>query len=173
VLRAALAASLPVTLFFTAWIIVFFGGFAALVLAGAKLPVWAPFALAAGAGLFGIPLLVCLTQRATYARTEYRFFAHELEYDQGRFEIDARSVPLASVTRIELRRGTAQRRAGTGTIVLETSVATGHGSLVRLADVDEPERALAQVTEIVERCAGSGVRTDTARTRRKRAGAAA
>ena len=172
VLSVSLAASVPVTLFFTVWATVFLGVFSTLALnaLGTAVPGWAPFVFSAAAALVGIPLLMCWTERASHARTEYRFFANELEYDQGRFDLERRSVPLASVREVTLRRSTTQRRAGTGTIVVATSAATNQGGTIRLADVDDPEAALARVQQLVDgsgagSAGSSSVRLDSKRER--------
>lgn len=170
-LAAALVAGAPVALFFSAWVTLFFGGSTTFALhsLGADHPAWAPFAVAGAASLVVTPLLVAWAIRAGHARTEYRFYPTEVEVDEGRVDAVRRTLPLASVSGVDLRRSAVQERAGLGTLVLRTA---SPGGRLRLADVADPEVALEEVRRVVAAAAGPVAQRDAA-TARPRTGEAA
>jgi hypothetical protein len=78
----ALVQQLPLQLFFTLWCGGFFGGFAMASGLFAK-GSWGPFVFFAALAFVGFPLVTYVGKKLNYARTEYRFFADRLEFDEG------------------------------------------------------------------------------------------
>jgi membrane protein YdbS with pleckstrin-like domain len=150
---ASVLTVLPIQLFMTVWGAGFFGGFgfAAIDLLGLPWPGWI-FAPVFGVLFFvGIPLLTYVSHRQTYVQTEYRFYDDRLEYAEGFWTAERKSIPLDRVAEVSLRRGVIQRRYGIGTLYLATA-ATGNGqsgSGISLRDIPDAERLFDQVKELI------------------------
>lgn len=146
---------LPLQLFFTVWGAGFFGGFAGVAVKalGLDIPVWAP-ALAFGLlFFFGIPIVVYTAKKRTYAQTEYRFFRDRLEYAEGFWTAENKTIKYDKITETSLRRGIIQRKEGVGTIFLATP-ATGFQqgrsmSGIRIRDVENPEQVYGQIEQLI------------------------
>jgi membrane protein YdbS with pleckstrin-like domain len=146
---------LPIQLFMTVWGAGFFGGFgfAAIDLFGLPLPGWF-FAPVFGVLFFvGIPLLTYVSHRQTYAQTEYRFYDDRLEYAEGFWTAEKKSIPLDRITEVSLRRGVIQRRYGIGTLFLATPATGGSQSRsgISLRDVPNAEQLFEQVKGLIAR----------------------
>ncbi len=156
VASTAIVRSLPLALFFALWGGGFFGGFCTFVVQaiGADVPPWSPFLICGSLALVGIPLVYFQFLKRSYARTEYRFFPHKLEYFEGFFGVEEKSLSLSAVREVHLKKGVLQERHGIGTVVLATSSETDarRGGL-RLVDVEDPDRVYAAVKELLDRCA--------------------
>jgi membrane protein YdbS with pleckstrin-like domain len=146
---------LPIQLFMTVWGAGFFGGFgfAAIELLG--LP-WSGWIFAPMFGLLfftGIPLLTYLSHRQTYAQTEYRFYDDRLEYAEGFWTAERKSIPLDRIAEVSLRRGVIQRRYGIGTLFLATPAAGGIQSRsgISLRDIPDSEQLFDQVKALIAR----------------------
>jgi len=124
----ALLIQLPLQLFFTFWCAVFFGGMFQASghfvgtprVAGAQLP----FIIFGAIGFFGVPTVAYLGKKLNYSRTEYRFFADHLEFEEGFFSINEKIIHYRDVREVTLHKGIFQRLYGLGTIYLAT-LATG------------------------------------------------
>ena len=150
---------LPLQIFFTLWGAGFCSGFS---LVGLQMlgwedvaPRWFPFVFFGGLFFFGLPLVVYFVKKKTYERTEYRFFTDHLEYYEGFFNVEQKSMPYKNVTEVYLRKGIIQSMYGLGTIVLSTP-ATGMQSGVarsgiQVSDIPNPDEVYRQVKELVGR----------------------
>lgn len=147
---------LPFGLFFGLWC----GGF--LGIPGAMLGVIAfdnpalgiSLAVVGGLiGLFGMPMLFYVAKQRTYARTEYRFYRDRLEYAEGFWTAEQKTIPLDRISEVSLRIGVIQKQYNLGTIYLATP-ATGAGegqsrSGIRLTDIPEPEQVYKDIKALL------------------------
>lgn len=131
---------LPIQLFMTVWGAGFFGAFGwfAVKFLGLSFPPWFTFAFFGCLFFFGIPLITYTAKKKTYAQTEYRFFKNRLEYAEGFWTAEEKTIKYANVTETAMRRGVIQRRYGLGTIVLATP-ATGISG-IQIRDVEKAEK---------------------------------
>lgn len=148
---------LPIQIFMTIWGALFLGGFSMFAVNGLGLPLpqWVPFVFFAALFFFGVPLVVYNAKNRTYAKTEYRFYRDRLEYAEGFWTAENKTIGFSNVTETALRRGVVQRRYGLGTVFLATP-ATGfqHGkahSGIRICDIEEPEKVYAAIQELVKK----------------------
>ncbi len=151
---------LPLQIFMTAWGAGFFGAFGFFALMGLRgigfnvnVPMWFTFVFFGCLFFFGIPIVAYIAKKRSYKRTEYRFYPKKLEYYEGFFTIQEKSIEYRQVTEVSLRRGVFQRRYGLGTMVLSTP-ATGIGggagaSGILVQDVRDPERVYGRVKELI------------------------
>jgi membrane protein YdbS with pleckstrin-like domain len=121
---------------------------------GLPLPTWSTFVFFGCLFFFGIPLLVYTARKRTYGQTEYRFFRDRLEYVEGFWTAENKTIKYDKVTETSMRRGIIQRHYGLGTIFLATP-ATGFQqgramSGIRIRDVEEPEKVYEAVEELIE-----------------------
>lgn len=147
---------LPLQLFFTVWGGGFFGGFGMFAVQALELdlPKWFTFVFFAMVFFLGIPILTYFASTRTYAKTEFRFFPDKLEYYEGFFAIEEKTIPYKNITEVNLRRGILQRKYGLGTIVLSTP-ATGFASGrarsgIRIYDIENPELNYQKIKNMVE-----------------------
>jgi membrane protein YdbS with pleckstrin-like domain len=146
---------LPIQLFLTVWGAGFCGGFglAAVKALHLPLPPWFTFVFFGCLFFFGIPLVVYTAKKRTYAQTEYRFFGNRLEYAEGFWTAENKTIKYDKVTETAVRRGIIQRKYGLGTIFLATP-ATGFQqgramSGIRVQDVEEPEKVYEAVQKLI------------------------
>jgi len=155
---------LPLQLFFTLWSGGFFGGMieaTGLFAGGSHMP----FIIFAAIGFFGVPIVAYLGKKLNYSRTEYRFFADRLEFEEGFFSINEKIVRFRDVSEVTLHKGIFQRIYGLGTIYLATqatgsnasfnlSVALGFGNVsgsgVSVRDVPNPDDMFDKVRRLVD-----------------------
>lgn len=146
---------LPMQLFMTVWGAGFLGGCGLLAVKGLGLPLppWSTFVFFGCLFFFGIPLLVYTTKKRTYAQTEYRFFRNRLEYAEGFWTAENKTIKYDKVMETAMRRGIIQRKYGLGTIFLATP-ATGFQqgrarSGIQIRDVEEPEKVYETVEKLI------------------------
>lgn len=146
---------LPIQLFFTVWAGGFLGIFGGLAVKhlGLPLPAWLPAVFFSCIFFFGMPLLPYTAKKRTYAQTEYRFFRDRLEYAEGFWTVENKTIKYDRITETSMRRGIVQRRYGLGTIFLATP-ATGFSqgrsmSGIRISDVEEPEKVYDEIQKLM------------------------
>lgn len=147
---------LPIQLFMTIWGALFLGGFSRLAVEGFDLPLppWVTFVFFGCLFFFGIPLIVYSAKKKTYAQTEYRFFRNRLEYAEGFWTAENKTIKYDKVTETAMRRGIIQRKYGLGTIFLSTQ-ATGFQkgrvamSGIRIRDIEQPEKVYEAVEKMI------------------------
>jgi len=147
---------LPIQLFFTVWGAGFCGGFGmvAVQAIGLPLPGWFTFVFFGCAFFFGIPILAYVSKSRTYAATEYRFYAARLEYAEGFWAAENKSIKYDKILEASLREGVFQRQYGLGTIFLSTA-ATGFTSGrsrsgISISDIENPQKVYAALKELME-----------------------
>lgn len=148
---------LPIQIFMTVWGASFCGGFGLLAVKalGLPLPPWFTFVFFGCLFFFGIPFVVYTAKKRTYAQTEYRFFRNRLEYAEGFWTAENKTIKYDKVTETAMRRGIIQRKYGLGTIFLATP-ATGFQqgramSGIRIRDIEEPEKVYEAVEKLIEK----------------------
>jgi len=146
---------LPIQLFMTVWGGGFFGGFGLFAVKGLGIPLppWFTFVFFGCLFFFGIPILVYITKKRTYEKTKYRFFKNRLEYTEGFWTAENKTIKYDTVIETTMRRGIIQRKYGLGTIFLATP-ATGFQqsramSGIRIKDVEEPKRVYEAVKKLI------------------------
>lgn len=154
---AAWVSILPLQIFMTIWGGGFFGGFSLFALQTLKLdiPAWAPFAFFAGLFFVGIPFIAYAAQKSTYGKTEYTFYATRLDYYEGFFTTEQKSIDYKNVTEANLSKGIIQKKYGLGTITLSTP-ATGlvHGrarSGIQISDIPNVDQVYAEIKALIGR----------------------
>lgn len=146
---------LPLQIFFTIWGALFCGGFGMFALQAfhLNLPTWFTFVFFGVAFFFAIPVLVYVTKKKTYAKTEYRFCPTKLEYYEGFFSVEEKAINYSNITEVYLRKGIFQKKYGLGTIVLSTpAMVFSNGrarSGIMVADIENPDSVYKQVKELV------------------------
>jgi membrane protein YdbS with pleckstrin-like domain len=114
--------ALPFQIFLAIWS----GGFVGVMaanLTGTRWS-WPPVLLVGGAVFVALPISVYIVKKLNYARTEYRFYADQIEFEEGFFTVSKKIVKFENVKEVTLRKGIFQQLYGLGTIYLST-VATG------------------------------------------------
>jgi len=157
-----LLVQLPIQLFLTVWSGGFFGGFGRTLLG---LEGRTPFIFFGALAFFGVPLFTYFGKKLNYARTEYKFFADRLEFEEGFFTINRKVITLHNVKEVTLRKGILQRLYGLGTVYLAT-IATGSspaanpfGALgfgnvsasgISVRDIPDPDAAYDRIKALVD-----------------------
>jgi membrane protein YdbS with pleckstrin-like domain len=159
-----LLTQVPLQLFFTFWCAIFFGGI------GASIGLFAKNSFAASYNIgviafFAIPVVAYVGKKLNYSRTEYRFYADRLEFDEGFFSINKKVIKYRDVKETTLRKGILQRSCGLGSIYLATLatgstrntnpfVALGFGNVsasgVIVRDISDPDQAFEQIRQLVD-----------------------
>jgi membrane protein YdbS with pleckstrin-like domain len=159
-----LLTQLPFQLFFTVWCALFFGGIAASI---GLLPKnsWSAFYVIGAIAFFGTPIVAYVGKRLNYSRTEYRFYADRLEFDEGFFSVNRKVIKFRDVKETTLRKGVLQRIYGLGSIYLATQatgstqnanpfVALGFGNVsasgVIVRDSGDPDGTFDKVRQLVD-----------------------
>jgi membrane protein YdbS with pleckstrin-like domain len=150
------ASVIPIQIFMTIWAGGFFGGFSmfGIEALGLGIPAWSPFVFFGALAFFGIPLLTYYARKRTYEKTEYKVYEDRLEYAEGFWTVENKTVKLKNVTEANLRRGVIQKNYGLGTIILSTP-ATGYQqgrarSGIRIADIQNPEHVYNKILELID-----------------------
>lgn len=148
---------LPFQIFFTLWGGMFFGGFGMFAVKALRLdlPAWFTFVFFGCLFFFGLPILAYTAKKNTYTKTEYRFFRDRLDYYEGFYTVEEKTISYRNITEVNLSKGVIQKSYGLGTIVLSTP-ATGYESGtsrsgIRVADIENPDEVYRQVKELVSR----------------------
>ncbi|MFQ6087880.1 MAG: PH domain-containing protein [Candidatus Methanofastidiosia archaeon] len=146
---------LPLQIFFTLWGGMFFGGFGmfGVKALGLNLPLWFTFVFFGFLFFFGIPIIAYLAKKKTYAKTEYRFYHKKLDFYEGFFTVEEKTMNYRNITEINLRKGIFQRMYGLGTIILSTP-ATGivrgtARSGILVSDIENSDEVYKMVKELV------------------------
>lgn len=166
----ALLIQLPFQFFFTIWTALFFGGISqAFLLIAHRSPT--PYIFFGALAFLGVPLVAYLGKKLNYSRTEYRFFADRLEFEEGFFSINEKVIRYRDVKEVTLHKGFLQRIYGLGTIYLATLAtgttpwnynsgafnpfsALGFGNVsasgVSVRDVQNPDQLFEKIRQIVD-----------------------
>ena len=158
-----LLARLPLQLFFTLWCGGFFGGMAkSFGLFPASV---SPFIFFGSLAFVGFPLAAYFGKKLNYSRTEYKFFADRVEFEEGFFTVNKKVVSFRYVREVTLRKGILQRIYGLGSIYLATQAigsspgyrpftALGFGNVsasgILVRDIAEPDAAYERIRTLVD-----------------------
>ncbi len=155
---------LPLQLFFTLWSGGFFGGMieaTGLFARNSHLP----FIIFGAIGFLTVPVVAYFGKRLNYSRTEYRFYADRLEFEEGFFSINKKVIMFRDVREVTLHKGVLQRIYGLGTIYLATLATGSSGNLnlfmalgfgnvsasgVSVRDIEDPDRMFEKVRQLVD-----------------------
>lgn len=151
----AIMSVIPIQLFMTVWAGGFFGGFGlfGVQAAGINLPPWFTFVFFGALAFFGIPILAYFTKKKTYAKTTYSFYPDRLEYAEGFWTTENKTIKYQNITEANMRKGVIQKKYGLGTILLSTP-ATGiqqgkARSGIRILDIENTEKVYDKVLELI------------------------
>jgi membrane protein YdbS with pleckstrin-like domain len=161
---ATIISLLPLQLFSAAWAGIFFGILIQWLQVRSRVP-WFPYAAPAAVMFFGIFVLGFFGKRLNYNRTECRFYDDRLEFEEGFFAVNRKTIRFRDVKEMTLHKGILQRLCGLGTIYLGT-VATGAMSIsnpfaslglvnasasgILLRDIPDPDAAFEKIREVVK-----------------------
>jgi hypothetical protein len=152
-----IAGIIPLQIFMTLWGRGFFGGFSmfAVKALGLNLPTWFTFVFFGALFFFGIPFLTYFATKRTSAATEYRFYPDRLEYAEGFWTAEQKSIKFRDIKEVHLRQGIVQRKHGLGTLHLSTPSGSAMPSSnrafsgIRLHNIPNVEEVYQQVKELV------------------------
>jgi uncharacterized membrane protein YdbT with pleckstrin-like domain len=159
-----LLVQLPLQLFFAFWAGGFFGAMTSSLQIFPK-DSHAPFIFFGMLAFFGVPAIAYIGKKLNYARTEYRFFADHLEFEEGFFSINKKVIKFRDVKEVTLRKGILQRIYGLGTIYLATLatgstrgsnpfVALGFGNVsasgINVRDITGPDQAFDKIRQMID-----------------------
>lgn len=146
---------LPLQLFMTVWAGGFFGGFSMIgaTAIGLQLPRGFTFIFFGALAFFVVPVFTYFNKKKTYAKTKYVFYSDRLEYDEGFWTTEKKSIKYKDITEANMRRGVIQKRYGLGTIILSTP-ATGMQrgrarSGIKLSDIENAEEIYRKVLQLI------------------------
>jgi len=105
-------------------------------------------------GLFGIPFIAYTAKKKTYAKTEYHFYADRLEYAEGFWTAENKSIKYKNIIEANLRKGVIQKRYGLGSIYLSTP-ATGMQqgrscSGIMIRDIEHTQDIYEKLKELID-----------------------
>ena len=160
----ALVTQVPLQLFFTVWCGGFFGGMGAVAGLFPNNSMAASYVIGAVV-FFAMPIVIYFGKKLNYSRTEYRFYADRLEFDEGFFSINKKVIKFRDVKETTLRKGVLQRTCDLGSIYLATLatgstqgtnpfVSLGFGNVsasgVVVRDIGDPDGTFEKVRRLVD-----------------------
>ena len=118
-----IAGIIPLQIFMTVWGGGFFGGFSMFIVSALRLnlPSWFTFVFFGALFFFGFPFLMYFAGKRTTQKTEYRFYSNHLEYAEGFWTAEQKSIKYSDIKEVCLRQGVIQRKHGLGTLHLSTA----------------------------------------------------
>jgi membrane protein YdbS with pleckstrin-like domain len=153
----AILSVLPIQIFLTIWGAGFFGGFSmfAVEALGLPIPKGSTFIFFGLLFFFGVPMLTYFAKKRTYEATEYRFYGDRLEYAEGFWTAEQKSILYRNVQEVSLRKGIIQRKYSLGTIYLSTP-ATGFSSGrsrsgIQIHDISDADQIYNVLKKIIEK----------------------
>lgn len=152
---AVILSIIPIHLFLTIWGGGFFGGFSMFAVGalGLDLPGWFTFVFFGALFFFGVPFVAYATQKKTYRKTEYTFYQTKLDYFEGFFTTEEKTIDYKNITEVNLVRGIIQKKYGLGTIILSTpatGVVSGRArSGIRVHDIPNADQVYRQIKGLI------------------------
>ncbi|MBB71998.1 MAG: hypothetical protein CMF50_06320 [Legionellales bacterium] len=100
-----------------------------------------------------VPAFIYFVRSQTYQQTEYKFYRDRLEYAEGFWTIEKKSIKYAHITEVYMRRNVIQRFYNMGTIYLSVPAISARGGFIGVAivDVQNPDAAYDDVQAILSR----------------------
>lgn len=144
---------IPIQLFFTFLGMFMVGGIGKTVAGyfGIDIPLWFSF-LSMGLLFFlGVPGLLYFAKKNTYAQTRYRFFPDRVEYAEGFFTAEQKTIKYKNVTEVNLRQNILQQKHGLGSVILGTPTDDDSkgGSGIVVSDIKNPQAIYDKVKRLV------------------------
>ncbi|NQU17653.1 MAG: PH domain-containing protein [Candidatus Saganbacteria bacterium] len=104
--------------------------------------------------VFGIiaafPIVI---KKITYGKTSYRFYNTRLDYFEGFWTVEEKTIDYRKVTEVNLRKGFIQKMFGLGTIILSTPATGGSYGMamsgIHLKDLENPDQVYKKLKELV------------------------
>jgi membrane protein YdbS with pleckstrin-like domain len=120
---------------------------------GLDLPEWSTFVFFGALFFVGVPFVNYTARKKSYAKTEYTFYRTKLDYFEGFFTTEEKTIDYKNVTEVNLVRGIIQKKYGLGTIILSTP-ATGMAggparSGIRVHDVPDADQVYQHVKSLI------------------------
>jgi membrane protein YdbS with pleckstrin-like domain len=151
-----LVSLIPLQLFFTLWGAVVFGiaGFFFIEYFELSINPWV-LTLVFGILFFIFtPVIATYLLLQRYSRTEYRFYSDRLDYEEGFYAIQHKTIGLEHIIEVNMTQGFWKRLFDLGTIILSTA-ATGEKagsprSGIRIPDVQRLHETYRAVKRLIE-----------------------
>ena len=99
----------------------------------------------------GVPGLLYFAKKNTYTQTRYRFYPDRLEYAEGFFTAEQKTIKYKNVTEVNLRQNILQQKYSLGSVILSTPTdddAKG-GSGIVISDIKNPQAIYDKVKRLV------------------------
>jgi membrane protein YdbS with pleckstrin-like domain/DNA-directed RNA polymerase subunit RPC12/RpoP len=138
--------SLPLALFFGIWGGGFLGGLGLFIF---PTDFCVCFTVAGIISFLLFLLIIPFIINRTYRKTEYRFYNTKLDYYEGFFNIEEKTIGYERITEVSMRKGIIQRYFGLGTLFLATP-ASGGRSGIKLNDLENPDETYDIVKRMIE-----------------------
>lgn len=103
--------------------------------------------------IIGIPVVGYFVKKKTYQKTEYRFFSDRLEYYEGFWTVEGKSISYRNIIEIHLRKGVIQKKYGLGCITLSTpssGQSARSGGSIRITDIPDPDNYYQKVSALIK-----------------------
>jgi membrane protein YdbS with pleckstrin-like domain len=150
--KAVLAGWAPMYALVFAWGTGLFGVFRIFLFDALGFPHFASLILACVLWGFLVPRQGLKMLRKIYAATTYRFSRSRLDYFEGFWAIEEKTIDLKNILEVYLRKGIIQRRYDLGTIVLSTAATGRMGAVsgIRMYDIKNPDSVYKEIREWIE-----------------------
>ncbi len=146
---------IPIQVFFTIWSALFFGNISIIALKAIHVEIINIYIYCFYGGLtfLGLPLVTYVNKKNSYLKTEYLFYKDHLEYYEGFFTLEKKTIKYEKVIEVSLKRGILQKQYNLGTIVLSiptTNIRNGRtNSGIKVLDIKDSEKIYEKVIEII------------------------
>ena len=100
--------------------------------------------------LSALNLVLLFLRFMNYQKTKYEVGDAKLDYVQGFLNVEEKTIDLADVREVNLRKSVLQRMFGMGTVILSTAAHNSRTGL-RLHDLEDPDQAYHVVRASVEK----------------------
>jgi len=97
-----------------------------------------------------IPLIQYFGFKKIYSLTEYRFFPDKLEYYEGFFTVEEKTIYYNKIVEANLSKGILQKQYGLGTIILSTAHGGTRGG-IRIQDIKNPDETYKKIKELIDK----------------------
>jgi membrane protein YdbS with pleckstrin-like domain len=146
---------IPIQLFMTILAGGFLGGFVLFVVEffniifnnNLNLPIWFTFVFFGALVFFSIPFLTYYVKKKTYNKTKYKFYADRVEYTEGFWTAESKTIKYKNIIESYLRKGIVQRKYGIGTIIFFINNNTGF----KIVDVENPEEIYERIQLLIDK----------------------
>jgi membrane protein YdbS with pleckstrin-like domain len=146
---------IPIQLFMTILAGGFLGGFVLFVVEffniifnnNLNLPIWFTFVFFGALVFFSIPFLTYYVKKKTYNKTKYKFYADRVEYTEGFWTAESKTIKYKNIIKSYLIKGIVQRKYGIGTIILIINNRTDF----QIIDIENPEEIYERIQLLIDK----------------------